>query len=361
MNRITTFAGPALALCLTAAPALAAPAPADEAKTLYDQGSLRRAAAVCEQRLATNANDFMANLVLARIRVSQDQLDEGIRLATVAVAVDPKSADAHFVLATGYGRKAQSVSKLTAAGWAGKVKKSGEAALAVDPKHADAMGILVDFYQNAPGIMGGDKKKAAEYVEKMIQVDPAAGWLKKSNLAFSSKDTTLGARCLAKAAELAPTSSRAQLSYASYLVQPGRDQARGEKIARQVLEQEPWRVGGWQILAGVCAYQERWSELDEVLAKSEAVDAAHLAPWYTAARTLLTNSKEPARAERYLRHYLSREPEIGAPTHANARWRLGQALERQGKKDEALAELTASVKADPKNEDAKKDLKRLKG
>ena len=56
----------------------------------------------------------------------------------------------------------------------------------------------------------------------------------------------------------------------------------------------------------------------------------------------------------------SRPPEIGAPTHANARWRLGQALEKQGRKDEALAEVSASVKADPKNEDAKKDLKRLK-
>jgi TolA-binding protein len=67
------------------------------------------------------------------------------------------------------------------------------------------------------------------------------------------------------------------------------------------------------------------------------------------------------RAERYLRHYLSREPEYGAASHATAHWRLGLALEKQGKKDEATSEFAAAVKADPKLDDAKKDLKRLKG
>ena len=83
------------------------------------------------------------------------------------------------------------------------MKKTGEAALAIDPRHIDALGLVVDFYRYAPGIMGGDKKKAAEYVERMIKVDPAAGWGKKANLAFSDKDTTLGAQYLAKAVEAA--------------------------------------------------------------------------------------------------------------------------------------------------------------
>jgi TolA-binding protein len=115
------------------------------------------------------------------------------------------------------------------------------------------------------------------------------------------------------------------------------------------------------VLAALYAFQDRWDELESVLQRSEAVEPTHLAPWYQAARQLVVNGKEPARAERYLRHYLSREPEVGAPTHAGAHWRLGLALEKQGKKAEAAAELAMAVKADPKNDDAKKDLKRLKG
>ncbi len=346
-----------IALSLAVVPALAA----DEAVTLLERGSYRRAAAMCEQRLAASPSDAMACAVLSRVRAQQGQLEEAIRLGTAAVAADPKSADAQYALAEAYGRKAQAAGMLKAAGFAGKLKKSAEAALALDPNHADALAILVDFHRKAPGIMGGDRKKSAEYLERLTRLDPAAGWAKKANSAFSDKDTTLGAQCLAKALEQSPQSGRAMVSLASWLVQPWRDPARGEKLAKQALELEPWRVGGWQVLAGLYAYQERWTELDDVLARSEAADATRLAPWYTAGRTLVTSSKDPVRAERHLRHYLAREPEISAPTHANARWRLGQALEQQGRKAEAMAELSASVKADPKNDDAKKDLKRLKG
>lgn len=347
----------ALALVLAASPAVAA----DEALTQLERGSYRRAAALCEQRLATNPSDAMASAVLSHVRSQQEQYDEAIRLANVAVAIDPKNPDVQYALAEACARKAQAGSMLKAAGLAGKLKKSAEAALAVDPNHSDALAILVDFYRKAPGIMGGDKKKAIEYLERLTRVDPVAGWSKKASVAFSEKDTTLGAQCLARALEQAPQSGRAMVSLASWLVQPWRDPARAEKLAKQAVELEPWRIGGWQVLAGLYSYQERWAELDEVLARSEAVDPTRLTPWYTAGRTIVTSAKDPARAERCLRHYLSREPEISAPSHAYARWRLGQALEKQGKKDEALAELSASVKADPKNEDAKKDLKRLKG
>ena len=127
------------------------------------------------------------------------------------------------------------------------------------------------------------------------------------------------------------------------------------------MQAEPWASGGWQVLAALDASQARWAELDDVLKRSETVDPSHLSPWYVAGRQLVVDRREPVRAESYLRHYLSREPEIGAQSWAAARWRLALALEQQGKKPEAIAELDAALKLDPKLEDAKKDLKRLRG
>jgi predicted Zn-dependent protease len=151
------------------------------------------------------------------------------------------------------------------------------------------------------------------------------------------------------------------VALAFWLLQPWRDPATSEKLALAAVQAEPWRTSGWQCLAALYAYQERWTDLDDVLKKSEAAGPTHLAPWYTAARQLLNAGKDPARAESYLRHYLTVEPEIGSQTWAAARWRLGQALEKQGKKSEAVAEMETAVKLDPKLEDAKKDLKRLRG
>ena len=115
------------------------------------------------------------------------------------------------------------------------------------------------------------------------------------------------------------------------------------------------------MLASLYANQARWAELDDVLKRSEAAEPSHLAPWYQAARQLVVDHQDPARAENYLRHYLSHEPEIGAQSWAAARWRLALALEQQGRKAEAIGELDAALKLDPKLEDAKKDLKRLRG
>lgn len=334
---------------------------ADEALTLFDRGYARRAAAQCEKRLAANPKDATAGAVLARVRAEQGRLDEAEKLATAAIQADPRNADAQYAFGEVHGRKAQAAGMIHKAGHAGKLKKAAEAALAIDPRHVDALEILVDFHRMAPGIMGGDKKKVPGIIDRLIQADPVSGWLKKASFALGEKDTNAAAQCYAKAVEAAPQSARALASQASWLAPRYRDPAKAEKLALQAVQAEPTRTGGWQVLAALYAHQQRWEELESVLQRSEAAEATHLVAWYQAARQLVTDGREPQRAERYLRHYLSREPEIGAPSHAAARWRLGQALESQGRRAEAMAEIAAAVKADPRLEDAKKDLKRLKG
>lgn len=59
--------------------------------------------------------------------------------------------------------------------------------------------------------------------------------------------------------------------------------------------------------------------------------------------------------KRFLRKYQSIEPEGGAPGHAQARWRLGQLLEKEGRRAEAIAEIEQAVRLTPDLEDAKKD------
>jgi tetratricopeptide (TPR) repeat protein len=350
-------------ILLAAATLAAGPTAADDAKTLFDRGCLRKAAALCEQRLAANAKDAEAGALLARIRAEEGDKDAALKLATAAAAADPKSADAQYALAECYAREAQNAGVLRQAGLAGKMRKYCEAALAIDPDHVDALDLSSVFYTKAPGIMGGDKKKAVEYVDRIVKVDPAMGWLKRADLALDSKDkdTVRAAECYRQAAAVQPMSQRAQVALASWLLPRWRDPATAEKLALAAVEAEPWRTSGWQVLAALYAFQERWADLDDVLRKAEAAEPSHLAPWYTAARQLILTGKEPARAEACLRHYLTVEPEIGAPSWAAARWRLGQVLEREGKKDEAVAEMEAAVKLDPKLEDAKKDLKRLRG
>ncbi len=347
-------------LCMLIVPVLAA-ASAEDPRVLLDRGYYRRAAALCEQRLAADPTDAEASSVLSHVRSEQGRHDEAIRLAEAAAAAAPRNADVQYSLSEAYGRKAGAVGVLKAGGFAGKMRKAADAALAIDPRHPDALEIMVNFHMLAPGFMGGDKKKAAEFVERLTQVDAARGWLQKGRHALRAKDTTQAALCYARAAEVTPPSGAALVQYASWLAPRWRDPARAERLALHAAELEPWRSGAWQVLASLYASQERWTELDDMLKRSEAAEPSHLAAWYQAARQLVVTKKEPVRAESYLRHYLSSDPEIGAQSWAAAHWRLGQALELQGRKPEAVAEIESAVKLDPKLDDAKKDLKRLRG
>jgi tetratricopeptide (TPR) repeat protein len=205
MSRVSTFlAVPLLLLAALAGAAPPASTVPDDARLQFERGFLRRAASACEQRLAANAHDADAGATLSRIRSTQGDMDGALKLATAAVAADPKNADAQYALAEFYGRKARDAGMLSAAGLAGKMRKAADAALAIDPHHIDALEIDVDFFTMAPGFMGGDKKKAAEYIERLAQVDPVAGWLRGRN-AMRAKDSharRAGARTRRRAAAL---------------------------------------------------------------------------------------------------------------------------------------------------------------
>jgi hypothetical protein len=84
-----------------------------------------------------------------------------------------------------------------------------------------------------------------------------------------------------------------------------------------------------------------------------------LTPYYRAAERILSDGRDPARAERYLRVYLSQEPEGNEPTAADAHWKLGVALNAQGQTASAVAEWKTAVKLDPESP-ARRELKRLK-
>jgi hypothetical protein len=60
------------------------------------------------------------------------------------------------------------------------------------------------------------------------------------------------------------------------------------------------------------------TELDQLLQESETNVADDYAPHYRAASVFAAQSRERDRVHRYLRKYLSQEPEAREPTHAEA-------------------------------------------
>ena len=108
-----------------------------------------------------------------RAAMTAENWDAAVEAGEKAVAESPESAPAHSWLGRAYGQKAIHASLFTQMGWAKKCRAQFEKAVALDPKDTDARIDLVQYYANAPGIVGGGKDKAREQIQALAALDPA--------------------------------------------------------------------------------------------------------------------------------------------------------------------------------------------
>jgi tetratricopeptide (TPR) repeat protein len=327
---------------------------------LIEAGHGKRARAIVEARYAANPNDPDTLRLMSWVKQEQGDLAAATQFAEKAVAAAPKDPRCHFRLADATGEEAQKAGMLKQVGLGRKFKKEIDTVLALNPKHTGALNYLMEFYLHAPGIVGGDKKKAAEIPGQIAAVDPVKGVFAEIELARFDKQTDRLPGLYRKAVELQPGSYDARVSLGNFLINADlKDAPEAEKQAREALKIDATRIGAHGLLAVSLAVQERWNEVDAALAQAEKDVPDNLQPYLRVANWCINKGVDLPRAERYVRKYLSQDPELGFPSHATARWRLGLALEKMGRKSEAIAEYQASVKMDG-NSPAKNELKRLK-
>ncbi len=333
----------------------------DEIVTLMEDGHYRRAQKLIDARATAQPDDPTTLYQRARMKLATGDAAAALPLAEKAATLSPKDADHRYLVAQCVGTMAQRSSALKGLGLAKRFKREAEAALALDPRNGETYEGLIEFYSVAPGIAGGNDKRAAALAETLVAIDAVRGRLAQARLFFRDKQEARGEEALRQALAAEPKSYRVRMTLVRFLADETRKKwTEAEVHSKAALAISPGRVTAYAALAGLYAHLQRWEDLDRILAASERALPENLSAHYQAARTLLGDDREHARAERLLRRYLTQEPEIGAPTPAHAHWRLGLVLEKQGRKPEALAEVQTALRLKPDLDDAKKDLKRLK-
>ncbi len=322
------------------------------------QGHFKRARAIVEQRYRQNPKDPETLWLMAWLKQEWRDSHTAIELAEKAVAADPKNARFHHRLADALGDEAERAGKLRQFGLARRFRRELETSLALDPHNSDALMLLMEYYLQAPGILGGDKDKARAIPDQIMRFDPVEGYFARVRLARFDRHFGEIEGLYRRATEAQPANYDAQLQLGSFCGNNKKlDEA--ESRAREAIRIDPDRVAAHALLAAVLVHQQKWTDLHRTLAAAEEAVPDNLYPYFRAATNCISLNIELPRAEQYLRKYLGQEPEPDMPSHAVARWRLGQALEKQGRKPDAIAEYQASVNLDP-NSPAKQELKRLK-
>jgi tetratricopeptide (TPR) repeat protein len=350
-----------LPILLAADLRIRAQAPQDAAspQALAESGHWKRLRAVVEPLVRANPRDAESLCLLARATGALGDIEAAAKLAERAVAAAPGNPGYHVHLGLLTGQQVQGASIFRQVPLGLRFKREIEKALALDAKHVDAWLAMMEFRWNAPGAFGGSKDDARKAAQRVTEIDPVRGYLAEGRLAGRNRDRPRMEALYTKALAADPRSYAAQFALANFYVGdagPRLDLA--EQHARAALALAPDRVSAYAVLARVLATQRRLAELDALLADARRAVPDDLTPFLTAA-TSLTRAGEFARAENCARTYLTQEREGNAPTHGVARWRLAQALEKQGRLDEARAELQAARTLEPTHAEIARDLARL--
>jgi tetratricopeptide (TPR) repeat protein len=287
----------------------------------FDESKAQMQAAV-----ARNPVDDAAWQCLGRITNDMGRPKESIEYFEKAIKIDDKVALHHLLLGRALADLADSTSKIKLPFLARRIKGEFERTVILDPASVDGRLALVDFYTQAPGVMGGSKDKAQEQIREIIKLNPMRGHLKQALLYQNDKKLAEAEKEYIAAEQVAPDSINAGYN-----------------------------------LAGFYQSQERWNDAFAVYDRMEKRFPDAWLVRFQIARTAALSGDRLDRGEKELRALIASPPaDMAKSTLVGAHHRLGMILEKQGKKDQARAEYNVALTMDPKNENAKKSLAALK-
>jgi Tfp pilus assembly protein PilF len=161
----------------------------DSARAELRKGNAKEAKTILEDALKKDGKNAEAHYALGLIFLRRDMLDADAAEDEMdeAIELNPNNADYYFGLGAALGTKAQNTNPLKQAWLAPKVKSAFENAVALNPKHLQAHLGLADFYQMAPGIMGGSNTKAWQEADIALSLDEYQGRAKRAQMFLRDK------------------------------------------------------------------------------------------------------------------------------------------------------------------------------
>jgi tetratricopeptide (TPR) repeat protein len=212
--------------------------PLGRAIELYTRGRYEESAALLVPAAAGTARQGDARMWLGKTYLKLRRWDDAIAELERAVALDPRRGEYLRWLGHAYGAKAARVFKLRAFGLARKVRESFEAAVSASPEDLDAHFDLMQFYLEAPGIVGGGRDKANAQAAEIARLDPKSGCFARAQILESENRSEDARRELERAAAEFPNAPESRAELAAYFLRRS-DYPAAEANAGKALQLRP--------------------------------------------------------------------------------------------------------------------------
>jgi tetratricopeptide (TPR) repeat protein len=271
------------------------------------------------------AGDADAMLYLGRIAIEQSDGDSAVSWMEQAVKKNDRSSSYYQWLSTAISVKATASNPFAQMSLAPSLKHAMERAVELDSTNVEARVNLLQFYLQAPAMMGGGVDKARDQVALLMARDPYQGRLQQASIAENQKDTVAAERELRGLVTSFPDSSAPATRLAIYYFNAKR-------------------------------YDDSFRVLEDRLRRSPNDGAA----LYQLGRVGAVSGKGLDRAQWALDRFIQMPHKRGTPSIAAAHWRRGMIDEAKGDRAAARTAYETALRLDPKLAGAKASLDKLK-
>ena len=159
-------------------------------QTLVNEQKYDEARAEAQALIAKNASDDVALHCMGRVYTAMDKAGDAAGWFEKAIKANDKVSVHHLWLGNSIGEQAQHASKLKQPFLARRMKSEFEKAVELDPTSIDGRHGLIQFYSQAPGVMGGSLDKAKEQAREIEKLNAVRGHLEMGQL-LENKDKDL--------------------------------------------------------------------------------------------------------------------------------------------------------------------------
>ena len=294
-----------------------------ELKSQLDAGD-KKALPNAEVFAKANPKNTEALILLTRARLQAGKSELAVNSAEKAATLSPNNAQAQFWLGNAYGSQIGKVGMLSKMSLAPKLRDAFEATIRLDPNNLDARESMLQYYLQAPSVVGGGKDKAVLQVKEIAKRDAARGHLAQAQIYMADKNTAAALK-----------------SYeAAYAAKPSDASIR---------------------LALGVGYQQanRWNDAFKHFRAWAAQDDKAGVAWYQIGRSSALSGQLLDEGIAALKKYLGMPHGVNEPQNKNAYYRIGQLYAKAGKNAEAKAAFQNALKLDPSYKEVKAELAKL--
>ncbi len=274
-------------------------------------GEADRALGLISSLPGNGADSAEAQNLECRVRYTLQQWNNAVQRCEQAVRLNSQNAIYHLWLARALGEKADRASFMSAYSLAKRVRSEFETAARLSPRNVEVLSSLGDFYQQAPGVVGGGVDKAEGIAARLDPLDAGRAHVLRARIAEGRKD------------------------YGT-----------AEQEFKQAIGASAHPADIWTNLASFYRRRQRWQDIDVAIkgcVTAAAKDRQAGFALYDGAGVLVESNRDPALAAKMLEDYLAGSSKSEEAPVVEAHVRLAKLKKQLGDVAAAQRERVAAL------------------